>query len=593
MKGFFGSFIGTLVGVLVATMLIFIVLLGIIFSSMSTLSSGKEKLTSVKSNSILHLTFDREIVDRATNNPFDHLNFKNPSSSPTGLNSIVENIEKAKNDKNIVGIYLDLSSISTGIATLEEIRNSLIDFKKSKKFIVSYSENYTQGAYYLATVSDKLYLNPQGMVDFKGLSQQVMFFKNLLDKMDVNMQIFRHGKFKSATEPYFLDKMSEANRHQVMSYIGSIWNNIESGISQQRNIPIAELNRYADNMMITNSASALNYKLVDKLVYKDEMLNILAELTGEKNVEDISFVPLNKYTSARNAIHKPYSKDKIAVVYATGNIESGEGDDKSIGSERISKAIREARMDKEVKAIVLRVNSPGGSSLASDIIWREMVLAKKEKPVVVSMGDVAASGGYYIACAADAIVAHPNTITGSIGVFGVFPNVEKLFSEKLGINVDTVKTNKHSDFGNLFRAVSPDEGAVVQKWIEDVYQDFIGKVAEGRHTSAASIDSIGQGRVWSGVDGKKIGLVDEFGGLKDAIRIASEKAKIKNYTLLELPKQKDSFEEIVNNFIDNESMMDKKLQSEFGSTYENYKRLQSILKYKGIQMRMPYDILIY
>ena len=286
-------------------------------------------------------------------------------------------------------------------------------------------------------------------------------------------------------------------------------------------------------------------------------------------------------------------KNKIAIVYASGTIESGEGDEKTIGSEGISKAIREARLDKNVKAIVLRINSPGGSSLASDVIWREVKLAEKEKPVVVSMGDVAASGGYYIACAADAIVAHPNTITGSIGVFGVFPNIKNLFANKLGITVDTVKTNKHSDILSPFRPVEKDESEVIQKWIENVYTDFISKVAAGRHMTSAEVDSIGQGRVWSGADAKKIGLVDKFGGIKDAIALAAEKAKLKEYNILELPKQKEPFQELLNSFMDEDAMIETKLKQEFGSSYDNYKNLQNVLKYKGVQMRLPYDVVIY
>ncbi|MBI4945151.1 MAG: signal peptide peptidase SppA [Bacteroidetes bacterium] len=599
MKSFWGSFLGTLVGVFVTFLFIFFVVIGIVVASISKFSAQSDNVIKVKQKSVLHITFDGPIPERSSKNPFENFSFGNFEYQPLslGLNDILSNIEKAKDDPNISGIYLDISSIPAGIATLEEIRNALLDFKESpngqaKKFVVAYSEGYAQGAYYLATVADTIYLNPEGMVDFKGLSTQMMFFKKLLDKLEVDVQIFRHGKFKSATEPYFLDKMSPASREQVLTYLHSIWNYTLEGIAKQRNISIEELNRYADNMLINNSESSLRYKLVDRLVYKDEMLEVLAQLTGQKS-DKINYVDMHKYTHAPQLKKEPYTKNKIAVIYATGEINGGDGDDKTIGSEGISKAIREARLDENVKAIVLRVNSPGGGVVPSDVIWREMKLAKKEKPVVVSMGDVAASGGYYIACDADAIVAHPNTITGSIGVFGVFPNVQGLFANKFGITVDTAKTNQHSDFGNPYRALGKDEGAVVQKWIEDVYQDFIGKVADGRHMTKDEIDSIGQGRVWSGVDGKRIGLVDKFGGIKDAIALAAEKAKLKQYKILELPKQKDAFEEIMKNAFDGEVMMEKKLRAEFGDTYQNYKNLQSVLKYKGVQARLPYDIVIY
>ena len=592
MKNFWGSFLGTLVGVFVTFLIIFFIIMGIVVASVSKLSDQEGKTVKVKQRSVLHITFNGPITERSSKNPFENFSFADADRQPLGLNDILSNIEKAKGDPKIMGIYLDISSIPAGIATLEEIRNALLDFKESKKFIVSYSENYAQGAYYLASVSDKIYLNPEGMVEFKGLSTQTMFFKKMLDKLEVDVHIFRHGKFKSATEPFFLDKMSTASREQVLTYLHSIWNYTLVGISKQRNISVDELNRYCDNMLVNNAETSLKYKLADQLVYKDEMLDVLAKLTGEK-ADKLNYVDMRKYTHAPNLKKETFTKNKIAVIYATGEINGGEGDDKSIGSEGISKAIREARLDENVKAIVLRVNSPGGSSLASDVIWREMVLAKKVKPVVVSMGDVAASGGYYISCASDAIVAHPNTITGSIGVFGVFPNVQNLFANKLGITVDTAKTNKHSDFGNLYRAMGKDEEDVVQKRIEDIYQDFIGKVAEGRHKTKDEIDSIGQGRVWSGADGIKIGLVDKFGGLKDAIALAAEKAKLKTYKTIELPRQKDALEEIMKNAFDEDAMMEKKLKAEFGDTYQNYKNLQSVLKYKGVQARLPYDIVIY
>ena len=595
MKSFWGSFLGTLVGVIVTFVLIFLLFAGIIVSSVSQISSQKEKTITVKNNSVLHIKFENEIPERSSKNPFENFPFgKNFEKLPIGLNDILSNIEKAKDDAHIKGIYLDIASIPAGIATLEEIRNALIDFKSSKKFIVAYSEGYAQGAYYLATAADQIYLHPEGMVDFKGLSRQIMFFKKLLEKLEVDMQIFRHGKFKSATEPFFLDKMSAANREQTMTYINSIWDYIVEGISKQRNISVEDLNKYADNMLITDGESAFNYKLVDKLVYKDEMLDILTELSGAKSADKINYVEMRKYTHAPNL--KPLilnSKSQIAVVYASGSIESGDGDDNTIGSERISKAIREARLDSNVRAIVLRVNSPGGSSLASDVIWREMKLAKKAKPVVVSMGDVAASGGYYISCVADAIVAHPNTITGSIGVFGVFPNMKNLLANKLGITVDTVNTNKHSDILSLYRPVGKDESEVIQKWIEDVYQDFVEKVADGRKMTKEGIDSIGQGRVWSGADGKRIGLVDEFGGIKDAIALAAKKANLDEYTILELPKQKEPYEEIFNTIFNQDAMVEKKLKQEFGSRYENYQRLKNVLKYKGIQMRLPYNVVVY
>lgn len=585
---------GTLVGVIVTTVIIFLILIGIIISSVSQMSVQNNKTVSVKQNSILHVKFDEAIPERSSNNPLGNFDFgSNFGKMPIGLNDILSNIEKAKDDDKIKGIYLDIASIPAGIATVEEIRKALLDFKTSKKFLIAYSEGYSQGAYYLASVADKIYLNPEGMVDFKGLSRQVMFYKSLLSKLEIEMQIFRHGKFKSATEPFFLDKMSKENREQTSSYVNSIWNYVVEGISKQRNISVDELNRYADNMLITDAESALQYKLIDQVVYKDEMLDILKELSGAQSAQKINYVEMRKYTNAPKTNNDASTKDKIAVVYASGSIEGGDGDDETIGSEEISKAIREARLDSNVKAIVLRVNSPGGSALASDVIWREMVLAKKVKPIVVSMGDVAASGGYYIACAADAILAHPNTVTGSIGVFGVFPNMKKLFENKFGITIDTLNTNKHSDILSPFRPVAKEEGEVIQKWIEDVYTDFIGKVAAGRNMSTAQVDSIGQGRVWSGIDAKRIGLIDEFGGIKDAISLAAKKAELSEYNILELPKQKEPFEEIMSTLFDQEAMMETKLKKEFGTGYENFQQMKNSMKHKGVQMRLPYDVVIY
>ncbi|MFH1004766.1 MAG: signal peptide peptidase SppA [Bacteroidota bacterium] len=593
MKTFWGSFFGTLVGIFITTFIVILIITAIVFSSISGIFSGKEIPIYVKPKSVLHIKFDGEIKERSPKNPFKNFLYGDFKHQPIGLNEILANIEKAKNDDNIKGIYLDITAIPAGIATVEEIRNALLDFKTSKKFILAYSEVYTQGAYYLASAADKIYLNPEGIVEFKGLSRQVMFFKKLLEKLEIDVQIFRHGKYKSAIEPFDMEKMSPANREQTLSYMHSIWNHLLTGISKQRGITIEEMNKIADNILIRNADDALKYKLVDKLVYKDEMLEILRKQVGVENINKVNYIGLNKYSNTPPTLHTPQTANQIAIIYAVGTIENGEGDDETIGSERISKAIRKARLDSNIKAIVLRVNSPGGSALSSDIIWREMTLAKKMKPVIVSMGDVAASGGYYISCAADAIVAHPNTITGSIGVFGLLPNAQRLFSNKFGITVDTANTNKHSDFYNAYRAVNKEESTVIQKWIEDVYDDFIGKVGESRKMSKAEVDSIGQGRVWSGEDGKQIGLVDEFGGIKDAIALAAKKANIKEYKIVELPEQKDLLEEIFENITGEESSVEKKLQKEFGSAYNNLKHLKLILKYQGVQARLPYDIVIY
>jgi len=418
---------------------------------------------------------------------------------------------------------------------------------------------------------------------------QVMFFKGLLDKIEVEAQVIRHGKFKSAIEPFTLDKMSEPNKVQTLTFISGMWNHILSGISASRNIPVENLTTIANEFKIQSPDDAVSLKLVDKLLYKDEVLVELKNRVEAKTIKELKLMKLGKYAKAP-VDDKKSSGDKIAVIYATGNIISGEGDDASIGSESISKAIRKARLDDKVKAVVLRVNSPGGSALASDVIWREMLLTKASKPVVVSMGNVAASGGYYIACAADKIFAYPNTITGSIGVFGIIPNMKEMFSKNLGITFDEVKTNPYADYIPITRPMTDGEKKIITHDIENIYSTFITHVSEGRKMTVARVDSIGQGRVWSGVDAKRLGLVDEFGGLDDAIAEAAKLAKLKEYGTMELPEQKDTFEQLMETFTgDNSSVF---LKKELGAAYPYFNYLSRMSKMEGVQALMPYDFII-
>ena len=505
-----------------------------------------------------------------------------------GLNDIIESLKNAKSDSDIKGIYLEVSDPQAGFATIEEVRKALLEFKTSGKFIYAYSEGYSQKGYYLASTANKLYLNPQGSLEIKGLSSQIMFYKKMLDKLNVEVQIFRHGKFKSAIEPFMLDKMSDANREQVEIYLGSLWGHMISGIGESRNISVKEINDMADHLSIRSPEDALKYNLVDALKYEDEVFSAIKKNINIKDSDKISFLSLDDYS--KSAIVSEASKDKIAIIYAVGEIESGEGDDDKIGSARIAKAIRDARLDNTIKAIVFRVNSPGGSALASDVIWRETVLAQKTKPFIVSMGDVAASGGYYISCAADRIFAQPNTITGSIGVFGMIPNAQKALSEKLGITVDTVNTNKHSDVGTILRGVTTEEFEYVQQSVENIYDVFISKVALGRKTSKNKIDSIGQGRVWSGMDAIKINLVDELGGIKDAIAYAAKQAKLRSYKTVDLPKQKDPIQDLFDNTKD--EMETRAMKTNLGEQYIYIKQLKNVLKLKGVQARLPYEMII-
>ena len=574
-----------MLGFFLMFLIFFFIMMGIIVSAASF---SKKEVVVVPKNSVLHLKLDVVVPDRASKNPFENINFFNLKSSDTpGLNEILECLKNAKEDENIKGIYLDLGTVPSGIATVEEIRNALIDFKKSGKFIICYGEVFTQKAYYLASVADKIYLNPEGIIDFKGLNGEIMFYKGLLEKLDVDVQIIRHGKFKSAVEPFIYDKMSEPNKEQTLKYLTSIWDHMLDGISEYRKISKDDLNAIADSFRIQKATDAVTYKLADKVMYKDEILAELRTKLGLGEKDKISMITLSKYVDAPSKIKKvSSSKDRIAVIYALGSIESGAGDDKTIGSEKISEAIRKARLDSTVKAIVIRVNSPGGSALASDIIWREVVLAKKAKPVVASMGDVAASGGYYISCAATKILADPTTITGSIGVFGMVPNLKGLFNNKLGITFDNVKTNNYADFGTTSRPLTGSEKDIYQLDVENIYQTFISHVAEGRGMTTDQVDSIGQGRVWSGADALKIGLIDEFGGLDKAIEVAAKLAKIEDYKIQSLPAQKEPIQQIIESLSGGSE--ETFLKAQFGETYDYFKYIQDIKNMKGVQARMPY-----
>lgn len=584
MKQFFKFTFASMLGFLLAGFVVFLIFIGIIVSAVSM---GKKETVLVPEKTVLMLSLDQPISDRSSENPFSRINFINPDlSTQLGLNDIISALNKAASDTKVRGIYLELSDVPSGQATIEEIRNAMISFRKSGKFIVTYSEEFNQKSYYLASVSDKIYLNPAGGMQFKGMVGQVMFFKGLLDKIDVEAQVIRHGKFKSAIEPFTLDKMSEPNKVQTLAFISGMWNHMLTGISASRNIPVENLTAMADEYKIQSPQDAVNLKMVDKLMYKDEVLDELKARLNLKGIKDLKLMKLGKYAKSADPVKK-ISGDKIAVIYASGNIISGDGDETTIGSERISKAIRKARLDDKVKAVVLRVNSPGGSALASDVIWREMLLTKKVKPVVVSMGNVAASGGYYIACAADKIYAYPNTITGSIGVFGIIPNMKEMFSKNLGITFDEVKTNPYADYIPVTRPMNDAEKQIITREIENIYSTFTTHVAEGRKMTVAEVDSIGQGRVWSGVDAKRIGLIDEFGGLDDAIKEAARLAKLKDYRTMELPELKDTFEQLMDAFSgDNTSVF---LKKELGAAYPYFQYLSRMSRMEGIQALMPYE----
>jgi protease-4 len=590
MKDFFKMFLAALLAMIVMPLL-----MGFIFMifAVSMVSSGN-KTTVVSPGSVLTLDFKGVIVEeRTADEPFDF--FFNPSGlgsrqNIVGLNTVISAIKNAKEDNNIKGIYLDFSAVESPFASLEEIRNQLLDFKESGKFIYCYSDGLTQKSYYLATAADKIYLHPQAMLDIRGLASEVMFFKKLFDKLDLDMQIIRHGTYKSAVEPFMLDKMSEANKEQIRVYMGSMWNHIVGNISKSRSVSVDEINRICDSLLVyENTSLALSKGLIDSLIYKDQFLGAVRSVLELDSAKAINFVSLKDY---KNTIAVPKTrKEKIAVIYAQGDIIDEKGGNKSIGSST-AEEISKAGKDKNIKAIVFRINSGGGSALASESIWREVELARKEKPVVVSMGDYAASGGYYIACAANYIVAQPTTITGSIGVLGMVPNMSKMLENKLGITIDRVKTNTHADFISTTRGMTDYERAVMQQFTENWYDVFTQRVANGRNLSQSYVDSIGQGRVWSGVDALRLNLVDTLGGIDVAIQKAAQLAEISEYTLIERPIMKDFLQEFMETFA-NTKMESKLAKSGLGQTYQYFRFVESALEMNGVQARLPYYIDIY
>src|SRR5690606_14207863 len=580
----------TVTGIIISSILLVVVGLVIIGAMVSSMTADKE--TVVADNSLLHIDLQHQITERTIPDPFEELDVPGFTTTKSfGLNDILKGIEGAKDDDRIRGIYLDLSGVSASFATLQEIRDALLDFKTSGKFIVAYSEGYTQRAYYLASTADKVYINPEGTLDFRGLASQTPFIKGTLDKLGVEMQVVKVGTFKSAVEPFILDRMSDANRQQVTSFLGSIYDHFIDQVGASRHIATDSLRSIADNFLVKTADDAVTYGLADGKRYKDELIDELKDSLDVDPDKDLTVVALTKYKPAGQATRASV-RDRIAVVYAVGDIVSGEGGDGMIGSERISRELRKVRRDDKVKAVVFRINSPGGSALASDVIWREVDLLRQEKPVIVSMGDVAASGGYYIAAAADSIFAQPNTITGSIGVFGVIPNMQGLMNDKLGITFDEVKTGKYADFlSNVVRPLTADERAILQMEVNRIYDTFVQRVADGRHLSVAAVDSIGQGRVWSGTQALANGLVDRLGGLDDAIAAAARKAGLEDYRVVTYPAVKNPLQSLLGGSTDRISAWFAK--RELGEQFAYYQQLKNTLRQRGIQARLPYGLEIY
>ncbi len=593
MKQFFKYVLATIVGIIVINIIgffFFAMVIGIIVSS-------TEKQMTVQDKSLLVIDLSHKVVDRATNYPFDNLEVPGISMEKTiGLNNISKALKNATTDNRIKGVYLKLSVFNGGTASAEEIRNMLIQFKDScDKPVYANSEMMMdQKSYYLASVADKIVIHPMGTIDFRGLGGELMFFKDLLKKIGIEPQVIRHGKFKAAVEPFVRNDMSKANREQTMIYLNSLWNTMLDGISERRNISVDSLNALADEVQSFKKGEELvAVGLADAALFKDEVLDDLREITGVKEKKPIPVIGVTDYAKAPVKVKIPkYSRNKIAVIYASGEIGAAMSsvNDKGIVGAELGREIRKVRQDSTYKAIVFRVNSPGGSVFDSEVIWREVKLAAETKPLVVSFGDVAASGGYYISCPADLIVAEPTTITGSIGIFGIIPNMEVLLNDKLGITTDVVKTNKNANLLSVSRPMTGYESAMMQKNIEEGYDTFIGHVAEGRKMDIAAVDSIGQGRVWSGKNAKEIGLVDEFGGLETAITRAAEIAGLEDYRTVALPALPDPFQSIFKNSTDN--LRTRFLKKELGDSYRYFNFAKKSMSMKGVYARMPYDIYV-
>ena len=584
MKQFLKFTLATIVGVIITTLLGILILFGVI----GAIAGSKESVTALKPNSVYEIKLEGNLIDRSEDDPFSAAFAQamgKTAEKSMGLDDLLANIEKAKNDANIVGIYLNGGSLSGGFASLKEIRNALIDFKKSGKFIVAYADNYSQKDYYLVSVANKILINPQGMLELKGLSAQTMFFKNTLDKLGIEMQIVKVGTYKSAVEPLITTKMSDANREQVTVYMGSIWKTFLTEVSAARKISVEKLNAYADEMlMFQPTEKAKQYGLVDGLVYADEADSILK--TFVKGLEKDKEVTLVKHSAmTKLADTSKYDKNKVAVIYAVGEITDAAGE--GIVAKDLIKTINDVAKDSAVKAVVLRVSSPGGSAYASEQIWHALNKLKAKKTLIVSMGDYAASGGYYISCMADKIVAQPNTITGSIGIFGVIPNISGL-NEKLGLTYDGVKTNKMSDAITVNRKFTPEERDLMQNYVNRGYELFVKRCADGRKMKTEQIKAIAEGRVWTGEDAIKNGLVDKIGGLNDAIALAVAKAKLKTYNVSEYP-EKETFEsKFMKSFSDD--VETRFLKAQLGEQYKLFKQVRNLDKINGIQARLPYDL---
>ena len=589
MKDFLKFTLATVTGIILSSIVLFIIGMVTLFGIMT----ASDTETIVKKNSVMILDLNGTLVERTQEDPLGILSqLFNDDSNTYGLDDILSSIKKAKENEDIKGIYLQANSLGTSYASLQEIRNALLDFKESGKFVIAYADSYTQGLYYLSSAADKVLLNPKGMIEWRGIASTPLFYKDLLQKIGVEMQIFKVGTYKSAVEPFIATEMSPANREQVTTFISSIWSQVTEGVSASRNIPVDSLKAYADRMLMFYPAEeSVRCGLADTLVYRNDVRDYLKRLVDIDEDDNLSLLGLGDMINVRKNVPKDKSGNIIAVYYASGEITDYPGSatsEEGIVGSKVIRDLRKLKDNDDVKAVVLRVNSPGGSAFASEQIWYAVKELKTKKPVIVSMGDYAASGGYYISCGADTIVAEPTTLTGSIGIFGMVPNVKEL-TDKIGLSYDVVKTNKYADFGNIMRPFSEGEKALLQMMVAEGYDTFITRCAEGRHTTKEAIEKIAEGRVWTGEAAKELGLVDELGGIDKALDIAIAKARVGGYTIVSYPEKKDVLSSLLDtkptNYVESQL-----LKSKLGEYYRQFGLLTNLKEQSMIQARVPFEL---
>jgi len=589
MKDFLKFTLATVTGIILSSIVLFIIGMVTLFGIMA----ASDTETIVKKNSVMILDLNGTLVERTQEDPLGILSqLFNDDSNTYGLDDILSSIKKAKKNEDIKGIYLQANSLGTSYASLQEIRNALLDFKESGKFVIAYADSYTQGLYYLSSAADKVLLNPKGMIEWRGIASTPLFYKDLLQKIGVEMQIFKVGTYKSAVEPFIATEMSPANREQVTTFISSIWSQVTEGVSASRNIPVDSLKAYADRMLMFYPAEeSVRCGLADTLVYRNDVRDYLKRLVDIDEDDNLSLLGLGDMINVRKNVPKDKSGNIIAVYYASGEITDYPGSatsEEGIVGFKVIRDLRKLKDNDDVKAVVLRVNSPGGSAFASEQIWYAVKELKTKKPVIVSMGDYAASGGYYISCGADTIVAEPTTLTGSIGIFGMVPNVKEL-TDKIGLSYDVVKTNKYADFGNIMRPFSEGEKALLQMMVAEGYDTFITRCAEGRHTTKEAIEKIAEGRVWTGEAAKELGLVDELGGIDKALDIAIAKARVGGYTIVSYPEKKDVLSSLLDtkptNYVESQL-----LKSKLGEYYRQFGLLTNLKEQSMIQARVPFEL---